>query len=151
MRNIAIIGLLVASSLALNGCGQQNSPTEGQSAPSASNSVTSTSSVMLFNAYTSKELDTNNNAGVPTRDFTPSDKVYVGVVVHGEADTAHIRIDWSLANGAALGNAETSVPVVKAAVATFDLSKEAPLKAGSYKVLVSLNGKPGWELNFVVR
>lgn len=153
MRNAAIVGLLVVSSLLLNGCGQQgssNASLEGQSGSSTSSSAPAKIPVTLTNAYTAKTLERNGDAGAPTHLFMSSDKIYVGVVLHGEANSASVKIDWSLASGPVLGSEEVAIPVVKAAVATLDLTKNEQLKAGEYKVLVVLNGKPSWELRFNV-
>lgn len=160
MRNMVIVGVFLASSLMVAGCAQQGSTdasSKGEVAPPSSAQVISTTgvapakdSVMLFNAYTAKTLDTNHNAGAPTGDFAASDKVYVGVVMHGEATAAAVKVGWSLLGGPQLGSEEATIPVVKDATATFDLSKAGPLKAGSYKVLVMLDGKPSWELKFNV-
>lgn len=145
-----IFGTLLSTSLLFVGCTQQSpqspSPDDHAGAPV----VSLEAPPILFNAYTAKTLDADHHAGTPANTFLAADKVYVGVVIHGSAASAAVKVKWSLVDEPAVTSEEVAVPVAGSAVATIELSKSAPLTAGSYKAIVLLNGKPNWELNFKV-
>lgn len=106
--------------------------------------------VSLYNAYTSNGLTPEGVAGEPGKSFKTSDKIYVGAVVHGQAAASKVKVEWSAEGAATPSSDETTIAVTGASVATIDVTKTAPLAAGKYKVLVYLNGAPGWELAFEV-
>ncbi len=106
--------------------------------------------LLVYNAYSSNTLSLNGEAGEPSRVFSAGDKIYVGVVLRGEAATAAVKVEWFAGDEKALGVEETAVSVKTAAVATVELSRTAPLAPGNYRALVYLNGAPSWELNFEV-
>ena len=106
--------------------------------------------VMLYNAYTANSLTPEGIAGEPSKVFKTSDKIYVGAVIHGQAASSTIKVEWSTNDAITPYSGETSIPVTGASVATLELTQAGPLAAGNYKVLVYLDGAPGWELNFDV-
>lgn len=125
---------------------------EGSAASSTAElaSASAAAAVTLYNAYTSDGLTPQGIAGDPGKSFKTSDRIYVGAVVHGEAASSTIRVEWAAEGGATPNTDETVIAVTGASVATIDLTKSAPLAAGSYKVLVYLDGAPAWELAFEV-
>ena len=70
---------------------------EGTAAPTAEAPPPSTPAVLVYNAYTSNSVNQNAEAGEPTRLFKSGEKVYVGVVLHGEAASASVKVEWFLA------------------------------------------------------
>lgn len=106
--------------------------------------------VTLYNAYTSNSLTPEGVAGEPGKTFKSSDKIYVGAVVHGRAASSTIKVEWTANGASSPSSGETSIAVTDASVATVELTQAGPLAAGSYKVLVYLDGAPGWELTFDV-
>lgn len=135
-------------------------PTDATTAPAAGGSVETpaatpvqapvVSPVALYNAYTSSSLTAEGVAGEPGKSFKTSDKIYVGAVVHGQAASSKIKVEWSVEGAAAPSSGETAIPVTGASVATVELTKTAPLAVGKYKALVYLDGAPAWELAFDV-
>jgi hypothetical protein len=155
----AWISLLFAMLLA--GCTKPQEPGASPGAPATSASQEaggpateapppSTPALLVYNAYTSNTINQNAEAGEPTRVFKSNEKVYVGVVLHGEAASAGIKVEWFSGDEKVLGAEEVAVPVKTATVATVELSRAAPLVPGTYKALVYLNGAPSWELFFDV-
>nr|WP_313015645.1 hypothetical protein [Brucella intermedia] len=106
--------------------------------------------VSLFNAYTASSVDAQAQAVNPAKDFSKADAIYIAAVVHGEAESANVRAEWSLAGGPVLGSVEKSSPVHTAQVVTLAPIPGGTLEKGSYMAIVSLNGKPQWELPFQV-
>lgn len=106
--------------------------------------------VTLYNAYTSSVLTPEGVAGEPGKEFKAEDKIYAGVVLHGKSAASNIKVEWSTQDNTAPASGETSIAVNDASVATVELTKNGPLVPGSYKVLVYLDGAPGWELQFTV-
>ena len=119
-------------------------PAAATTAPAAS------SPVLLYNAYTSKALAADGSPAEPIKLFDAGDRVYVGVVLHGQAASAKIRVEWSRA-GAAVGSGATELAVAGATVGMVEATREGPLAAGEYKALVYLDGAPSWELAFTVK
>lgn len=150
MSKHGLFGILLASSLLFAGCAQQGSEGTNAAAQVSSAAVPAKAPLVLFNAYTAKMLAANHDAGTPTTEFSIGDKVYVGAVIHGEGSSVDIKVEWSLVGGPVMGSEEATIQVATAAVATLDLTKAAPLGAGTYKAVVLLNGKPSWELHFKV-
>lgn len=120
---------------------------ESTVAPQTAVSATST---MIYNAYTSNDLGLDGAPGQPGRAFLSSDKVYVGVVLHGQAVKADVKVEWSDTAGIVRGSEQTSIPVKEASVATLEITKGGALSPGEYTILVSLDDKPGWELKIDV-
>jgi len=109
-----------------------------------------TAAVSLYNAYTSNGLTPEGVAGEPGKSFKTSDKIYVGAVVHGQAASSKVKVEWSAEGATTPSSDETTLAVTGASVATVEVTKTAPLAAGKYKVLVYLDGAPAWELAFDV-
>ena len=118
--------------------------------PATTSDMPAAAPVSLYNAYTASTLTQDGTAGEPSKAFKTSDKIYVGAVVHGQAAASSIKVEWSVDGATSPNSGETSIPVTGASVATVELTKAGPLAAGSYKVLVYLDGAPGWELAFDV-
>ena len=106
--------------------------------------------VTLYNAYTANSLTTEGVAGEPGKVFKTSDKIYVGAVVHGQAASSTIKVEWTANGATSPSSGQTSIPVTGASVATVELTQARPLAAGNYDVLVYLDGAPSWELTFDV-
>ena len=104
----------------------------------------------LYNAYTASSLTPEGVAGEPGKVFKTSDRIYVGAVVHGQAASSTIKVEWTGNGATSPSSTETSIPVTGASVATVELTQAGQLAAGNYKVLVYLDGVPGWELAFEV-
>lgn len=122
----------------------------GTAAPTTEAPPPSTPAVLVYNAYTSNSVNQNAEAGEPTRLFKSGEKIYVGVVLHGEAASASVKVEWFAGDEKALGSEEVAVPAKTATVATVEISRTAPLAPGAYKALVYLDGAPSWELFFDV-
>lgn len=150
MHKYILPGLVLTFAFLLAGCSQKE--TDGAASADHANSISAPVKVpvTLNNAYMAKTLDANHMAVAPTTDFNVADKIYVGVVLHGQAALVKVKVEWSLADGSELSSQETALPVATAAVATLELSRAAPLKMGDYKAVVFLDGKPSWELKFKV-
>jgi hypothetical protein len=156
-RSVWIPALLV---VLLTACTKPEEPSVSPSSPPAAVSQEAPAPVselpapapalLVYNAYSSNLLSLNGEAGEPARVFNPGDKVYVGVVLRGEAASGRVKVEWFAGDEKLLGTEETTIPVKTAAVATVELSRAAPLAPGTYKALVYLNDAPSWELLFEV-
>ncbi len=127
-------------------------PVEGSAAtpPAAEANIPAAAPTTLYNAYTANSLTPEGVAGDPGKAFKTSDKIYVGAVVHGQSASSTIKVEWTANAATTPSSGETSIPVTGASVATVELTQAGPLAAGNYKVLVYLDGAPGWELTFDV-
>ena len=151
MNSIRVLAIASALVLAAGCTKPVPAETATTPAPAATTEAPATAPVMLFNAYTSNALTPEGIPGEPAKVFKTSDKIYVGAVVHGEAASSTIKVEWTAEGASAPSSDETSMPVKSASVAAVDLTKAAPLAPGKYNVLVYLDGVPGWELAFDVQ
>lgn len=124
--------------------------TEADATASKEAPAEATAAVTLYNAYTSSGLTPEGIAGEPGKSFKTSDKIYVGAVLHGQAASSEIKVEWTAEGATAPSSDSATIAVTGASVATVEVTKAAPLAAGKYKVLVYLDGAPAWELAFDV-
>jgi hypothetical protein len=152
------LGVSVLLAMLLAGCTKPDpaaapaadAPAPAASADPAAQAPAPAPAVMMYNAYTSNALKQDGEAGEPARIFKSGEKIYAGAVLHGEASSAVIKVEWFAGDEKALGSAETTIPVKTASVATVEIAQATPLAAGTYKALVYLNDAPSWELFFEV-
>jgi hypothetical protein len=106
--------------------------------------------VSVRNAYLSNTMDADGVPGTPVTRLATDEKAYVGVVLLGDAPETPVEVIWAL-DGAEAGRATTRVASNGSAVAAVDLTADAPLQPGHYTAMVTVDGKPSWELEFDVR
>lgn len=150
MRTRSILALL-ASALVLAACTKPPQAPEAATTtpaePTNGRPVGATP-VTLFNAFTASQRDAEGNATAPAKAFPAGTVVLVGAVLHGQAPAANVKVEWGTPSGTLTGQSAIDTAVKETAVVTLPLNDGKPLPAGSYKILVFLNGAPSWELMF---
>jgi hypothetical protein len=87
----------------------------------------------------------------PKTAFTPKDTIFASVATEGTATAAEIAAKWTFQDGQVVNETKRSIAPAGKEVTEFSIQKPDGWPAGSYKVEISLNGKPADSKTFTVQ
>ena len=87
----------------------------------------------------------------PASEFTPQDTIYAAVSTTGSAANAVLNAKWTYQDGQTVNESSQTIAPSGPAVTTFHISKPDGWPAGTYKVEISLDGKPVASKDFSVK
>lgn len=151
--------LAVVAALALAACGKKEetpapvvaparapTPAPVVTTPPPAPAGVSFSSVTLGN-----QLNANQTVNMTAKAFTPKDTIYAAVATNGAAPNAALVARWTFADGQLVDETSQSIAPTGPAVTTFQIAKPDGFPVGSYKVAITLDGKPVASESFQVQ
>jgi len=87
----------------------------------------------------------------PMTSFAPKDTIYATVGTNGSAPSATLTAKWMYQDGQVVNEATQTIAPTGPAVTEFHIAKPEGWPAGTYKVEVSLNGRPSETKEFEVK
>lgn len=152
---------VMAGALALSACGKDESHT----APPTSTPPTTTSTpppaapppapaaapVTVASVDLGSAVGADQRVTTPASEFTPQDTIYAAVSTTGSAANAVLNAKWTYQDGQTVNESSQTIAPSGPAVTTFHISKPDGWPAGTYKVEISLDGKPVASKDFSVK
>jgi hypothetical protein len=87
----------------------------------------------------------------PKTAFSTKDTIFASVATEGTANAAEIAAKWTFQDGQVVNESRRSIAPSGKEVTEFSIQKPDGWPAGSYKVEISLNGKPADSKTFTVQ
>jgi hypothetical protein len=167
-RNLTLLMLTLAGTLALTACNNSQPPetappaTEStpmapapETAPPATTPPAMTTPAQAPVAVTSVDLGSavgdDQKVTSPTTTFSPKDTVYAAVSTSGNAPSATLTAKWSYQDGQTVNESSQNIAPNGPATTTFHISKPDGWPTGNYKVEISLNGTLAVTKDFTVQ
>jgi hypothetical protein len=151
----------MAGALALSACGKDEShtapPTSTPPATTSTPPPVAPPAVPAPAPVAVASVDLGNAVGADQRvttqatEFTPQDTIYAAVSTTGSAANAVLNAKWTYQDGQIVNESSQTIAPSGPAVTTFHISKPDGWPAGTYKVEVSLDGKPVASKDFSVK
>ena len=153
---------VMAGALALSACGKN----EDHTAPPTSTPPTTTSTpppvttpppapapapVAVASVDLGSAVGADQRVTTPASEFTPQDTIYAAVSTTGSAANAVLNAKWTYQDGQTVNESSQTIAPSGPAVTTFHISKPDGWPAGTYKVEISLDGKPVASKDFSVK
>ena len=83
--------------------------------------------------------------------FTPKDTIFASVATEGTASNAELVARWTFQDGQVVNETRRAIAPAGKEVTEFSIQKPDGWPAGTYKVEISLNGKPADSKSFTVQ
>lgn len=151
----------LAGALALSACGKKEEPAAPATPPPAATPApapTTPPPAATPAPVTVASVDLGNavDAGgkkvtVPTTTFAAKDTIYAAVSTSGSAPTATVAAKWTYQDGQLVNESSQTIAPSGADVTSFHISKPDGWPTGSYKVEITLDGKPAASKDFTVK
>jgi hypothetical protein len=134
-RSISVLSLWIAVALA-TACGRKASGGE--------------SAISIMDFDVGRSINADNTISDKTATFSPSDVIYVSVGTRGTG-TGELRARWVMGENEEIASDSRAVSHGAPTHTTFQLSRPNGLRAGEYRVEITLNGVSAGHKKFTVQ
>lgn len=122
-------------------------PVESVAVPTAA----PVAAVTVTDVSLGKALGPDKKVQTPTDTFSPKDTIFASVSTDGSAPSAVIAVKWTYGEGQTVKEDSKTIAPTGPAVTEFSIQKASGWPKGTYKVGVSVDGKPGPSKTFKVQ
>lgn len=98
-----------------------------------------------------KSVGPDKKVQTPTDTFAPKDTIFASVSTAGTAPTSTIAVKWTFQDGQTVKEDSKTITPTGPAATEFSIQKPSGWPKGTYKVEVTVDGKPGPSKNFTVK
>jgi hypothetical protein len=153
----SLIAIGLAGALALAACGKKEepaptpAPTPAPVAPAPVAAPPAAEAVSVTSVDLGKAVGLDQKITEPTTTFATKDTIYAAVSTAGAAPSATLSAKWTYQDGQTVNDSSQTIAPNGPAVTTFHISKPDGWPAGTYKVEVSIDGKPAMSKDFSVQ
>lgn len=98
-----------------------------------------------------KSVGADKKVQTPTDTFAPKDTIFASVSTDGAAPTSTIAVKWTFQDGQTVKEDSKTITPAGPAATEFSIQKPGGWPKGTYKVEVTVDGKPGPSKSFTVK
>lgn len=98
-----------------------------------------------------KSVGADKKVQTPTDTFAPKDTIFASVSTDGTAPTSTIAVKWTFQDGQTVKEDSKTITPTGPAATEFSIQKPGGWPKGTYKVEVTVDGKPGPSKSFTVK
>lgn len=160
LNHLGSLTFTVAAALVLSACGKKEeapAPVVAPAPPAATQPAPAPTpppapAPVSFSALTlGNAIDAGSKVVAPMATFATTDTIYAAVDTTGVAASAAIGARWTFGDGQVVDESSQSIAPTGPATTTFHIAKPDGWPVGSYKVEISLDGKPVAAQGFEVK
>ncbi|MCA1580525.1 MAG: hypothetical protein LC796_03880 [Acidobacteria bacterium] len=149
----ALTAAVLTSVFALSACKKTEAPAATPAAvePAAAPTAVSVAGLTVTDVSLGKTVGADKKIQNPTDTFAPRDTIFAVVSTNGSAPSATIAVKWTFGDGQTVKEDSRTIAPTGPAVTEFSIQKPNGWPKGSYKVDVTVDGKPGPSKTFTVK
>lgn len=147
----ALIAAVLASAVGLAACKKSEAPAPVAVEPTAAPTAVPAPAVTVTDLSLGKSVGADKKVQTPTDTFSPKDTIFAAVSTDGSAASSVIAVKWNFGEGQTVKEDSKTIAPTGPTVTEFSIQKPKGWPKGSYKVEVTVDGKPGPSKTFMVR
>ena len=157
MIHTAPLLAVIASALVLAACGKKEEAPKPVVAPAPAPAPVVTApppvapaGISVTSVTLGNQVDAAQNVTMTEKQFAKTDTIYAAVATTGAASNAVLVARWTFGDGQLVDESSQTIAPTGPAVTTFHIAKPDGWPSGSYKVDVTLDGKPAGSQSFSI-
>ncbi|MEP6767606.1 MAG: hypothetical protein ABJC61_02970 [Acidobacteriota bacterium] len=152
-RAAALAAAVLTSVFALTACKKPEAPaaTPAAAEPAAAPTAIPVAAVTVTDVSLGKSVGADKKVQAATDTFAPKDTIFASVSTDGSAPSSIIAVKWTFGDGQTVKEDSKTIAVTGPAVTEFSIQKPKGWPKGTYKIDVTVDGKPGPSKTFTVK
>lgn len=147
----ALVAAFLACAVGLTFCKKAEAPAPAPTVAAVEPTAAPAPSVTVTDLSLGKSVGADKKVQAPTDTFSPKDTIFAAVSTDGSAASSVIAVKWTFGDGQTVKEDSKTIAPTGPAVTEFSIQKQTGWPKGTYKVEVTVDGKPGPSKTFTVR